>query len=164
METHVGATAAIQRGVVVMTTKTSLRPQCVVLAEEAVSPMQTQSSRHLQLDCPLHLARRHLVVSVRVSGHCPVKSHAQEAAAIPTMTLEASGALWWMRVARVQTGDIALMLMLALAPMPALAHLVHKNALTLMLALQTRMVMCVGNTASSRSGALGMMMMTSRHL
>lgn len=163
METHVGATAAIQRGVVVMTTMTSLRPQCVVLAEGAVS--LAQSSHHLQLDCPLHLARRHLVVSVRVSGHWPVKSHAQEAAAIPTMTLEASGALWWMRVARVQTGDIALTLMLALAPMPALAQrLVHKNALTLMLALQTRMVMCVGNTASSRSGALGMMMMTSRHL
>lgn len=155
METHVGAIVLIRSGVAVMMTMTSRRSQCVVYAAGAVS--LAQSSRHLQLDCPLHLARQHLVASVRVNGHWLERNHAQKVAAIPTMILEASGVLWWTQAARVRIGDIAL------TPMPALAlRRAHRNALTPMPALQTKMAMFAGSTASSRSGALVMMIMTSR--
>lgn len=77
-------------------------------------------------------------------------------AAIPTMILGVSGALWWMHLARVRTGGIALILTPVLALRPA-----HKSALTLMLGLQTKTVMFAGSTLFSHSGALVMMMMTS---
>jgi len=80
--------------------------------------------------------------------------------AILTVIPVVVGVLWLTQIARVQTGDIALM---SIRPSPLMTSF-HKSVSTLMLALQTLMAMSVGSTASSRSGALVMTMRISHLL